>query len=127
MAKNCKRKPANFERHPLLIPITIFLLASSENDQRRLHPESLSIFLTAVFFQIPDKPMFKEEGDELKVFTVVEGESMVIDLKADANPGPIEYKWSRTGGGGISIPTVADALPQSRIIDMVRQSLQLKL
>ena len=75
---------------------------------------------TNFLFYPTDKPVFKDgSSDEVKVFTVVEGESLIIDLKAEANPGPVEYKWSKAGNGGISIPSLADALPQSRIIDMV--------
>ena len=71
------------------------------------------------YFSVTDKPTFLvseegESGDELKVFSVEEGKSIIINLTATANPPEIEYKWSRSGG--ISIPTVADALPQSRLV-----------
>ena len=64
----------------------------------------------------PDKPIFKESKKEDKVFTVEEGKSLMIKLEATANPGPVEYKWKRKGGVGI--PALADALPQSRLIAM---------
>ena len=76
---------------------------------------------------VSDKPKFNEvevpkDDDSLPVFTVVEGESMLINLKAEANPGPVDYTWSRKESDKwISIPSLADALPQSRIIDKVRK------
>ena len=47
------------------------------------------------------------------MFEVEEGKSRIINLTAKANPLPVEYKWSRRG---ISIPNVADALPESRLV-----------
>jgi len=71
-------------------------------------------------FALSDKPMFSQA--ELKVFMVVEGDVVINQRPMPiAYPGPVEYKWSRTGGGGISLPTVVVALPQARIIDMTYQ------
>ena len=49
----------------------------------------------------------------MTVFEVEEGQSRMINLTAKANPETIDYKWSR---GGVSIPNLADALPESRLV-----------
>ena len=41
-----------------------------------------------------------------------EGESLLIDLSARANPPQIEYKW--TNPDRLSVPEAADALPGTR-------------
>ena len=63
----------------------------------------------------PDKPRFQEatESGE-KVFTVVEGGNLIINLTATANPPEIEYKWTKNGNGGSRIPKLSEALPESR-------------
>ena len=55
------------------------------------------------------------------MFSVEEGKSLVINLSATANPTPIDYKWTRSGG--INIPDISDALPQSRIVALTNGSL----
>ena len=70
-----------------------------------------------------DKPNFlntEVEGDEKynnltikEPFKVEEGKSRIINLTAVANPPTIDYKWSRDK---VSIPNVADALPESRLV-----------
>ena len=63
-----------------------------------------------------DKPYFLttvEEDEIKKPFEVEEGKSRIINLTAVANPPNIEYKWSRRK---VSIPSVADALPESRLV-----------
>ncbi len=66
---------------------------------------------------LSDKPQFNVEAPEegLKVYTVEEGSSLLIDLSAKANPGEIEYKWTNKGKNTV-IPKLADALPESRIV-----------
>ena len=43
---------------------------------------------------------------------VEEGESLLIDLSAKANPPQIEYKW--TNPDRLSVPEADDALPGTR-------------
>ena len=65
---------------------------------------------------VADKPYFLtavEDGEIKKPFEVEEGKSRIINLTAVANPPNIEYKWSRRK---VSIPNVADALPESRLV-----------
>jgi hypothetical protein len=65
---------------------------------------------------LSDKPNFVAtvDGDEIKKpFEIEEGKSKIINLTAVANPPSVEYKWSR---GKVSIPNVADALPESRLV-----------
>ena len=65
---------------------------------------------------LADKPKFLAtvKEDEIKTaFEVEEGKSRIINLTAVANPQTIDYKWSR---GKVSIPSVSDALPESRLV-----------
>ena len=80
-----------------------------------------------------DKPRFQEatESGE-KVFTVVEGANLIINLPATANPPEIEYKWTKCGnvdcgknGGGSRIPYASEALPESRAIALTGGSLNI--
>lgn len=43
-----------------------------------------------------------------------EGKSLLVDLSAKANPPAIDYKWTDPDRG--NIPSVADSLPESRLI-----------
>lgn len=52
----------------------------------------------------------------MKVFSVVEGGQLLINLAARANPPEIEYKWTKNGNGGNTIPDVSEALYESRMI-----------
>lgn len=63
------------------------------------------------------KPQFSVDSDEgLPVYPVQEGGNLLINLTAKANPGDIEFKWTRAGSNGATIPNLADALPESRLI-----------
>ncbi|XP_059087472.1 nephrin-like isoform X2 [Tigriopus californicus] len=62
------------------------------------------------------KPQFPDdvEGAPLKVFTVEEGASILIDLTAEGNPAKIDYKWTTPDRD--NIPNQSEALPESRLI-----------
>ena len=68
-----------------------------------------------IFFNISVKPQFPpvEDGD-IRVFQVREGQQLLINLTAQANPPEIEYKWTNPSRN--NIPEGEDALPESRII-----------
>lgn len=72
-------------------------------------------FKTSHFFPL-DKPQFPDdtEGGALKVFTVEEGASILIDLTAKGNPAKIDYKW--TSPDRDNIPSQSEALPESRLV-----------
>ena len=75
----------------------------------------------------PDKPRFDPANGESgeKVFTVVEGANLIINLTATANPPELEYKWTKNGNGGTRIPDISEALPESRAIALPGGSLNI--
>lgn len=60
-----------------------------------------------ISFSVSDKPLFPQEPADgsLKVFQVEEGESLLIDLTAKANPADVEYKWRNPDGA--TLPNLA--------------------
>lgn len=57
---------------------------------------------------------------------MIEGENLVVNLTASANPPEIDYKWSKNGNGGTRIPDESEALPESRAIALPGGSLQIR-
>ena len=73
------------------------LLLGCETNEESLRNQPTG-FKIVIFFSLP--------------LQVEEGDSLLIDLTAKANPPQIEYKW--TNPDRLSVPEAADALPGTR-------------
>ena len=63
------------------------------------------------FSTISDKPIFNSSST---TYTVIEGESLIIDSSAEGNPSEITYKW--TGPNKDKLPSEDVAVRGSRFV-----------